>query len=292
MAITIPELNSVSVVDDTDNIMLTHSNGNSEKISGSAFKADMIKNKIENNNGHAVSVNAVSTIMATSTTITGPELGAGGNIKILFTSAIAGVDTSTGLTLTYNGSPIAVKVGKNGALVDFCAYEVTTGVYRYLQAYTTLELIFDGTQFIIVGIPNIDNAPTEDSDNLVKSGGVYDAVKTTIKKENFENLTLICSATGTGNKELYVNINNFSLVVIGVSLNSNAKRLSVQLIPTLLIRYRDSADNSVTVTNYVNSTAYISFMFHYVDNTHIYIDQVIYSQSWASDARLNIWGIK
>lgn len=153
MAITIPELNSVSVVDDTDNIMLTHSNGNSEKISGSAFKADMIKNKIENNNGHAVSVNAVSTIMATSTTITGPELGTGGNIKILFTSAIAGVDTSTGLTLTYNGSPIAVKVGKDGALEDFKAVEVSSGVYKYLQAYTTLELIYNGTYFIIVGNP-------------------------------------------------------------------------------------------------------------------------------------------
>lgn len=176
MAITIPELNSVSVVDDTDNIMLTHSNGNSEKISGSAFKADMIKNKIENNNGHAVSVNAVSTIMATSTTITGPELGTGGNIKILFTSAIAGSDTSTGLSLTYNGNTIAVKVGKDGALVDFCAYEVSTGVYRYLQAYTTLEMVYDGTQFIIVGNPNIDNVPTENSSNPVKSSGLVNSV--------------------------------------------------------------------------------------------------------------------
>ena len=149
MAITIPELNSVSVLDDTDNIMLTHSNGNSEKINGAAFKADMIKDKIENNNGNAVSINAVSTILATSTTITGPELGTGGNIKILFTSAIAGVDTSTGMSLTYNGDTIAVKVGKDGALEDFKAVEVSTGVYKYLQAYTTLELVFDGTYFII-----------------------------------------------------------------------------------------------------------------------------------------------
>ena len=153
MAITIPELNSVSVVDDTDNIMLTHSNGNSEKISGAALKADMIKDKIENNNGAAVSVNAVSTILATGTTITGPALGTGGNIKILFTAAISGSDTSTGLSLTYNGDAISVKVGKDGSLEDFCAVEVSSGTYRYLQAYTTLELVFDGTYFIIVGSP-------------------------------------------------------------------------------------------------------------------------------------------
>ena len=173
MAITIPELNSVSVVDDTDNIMLTHSNGNSEKISGSAFKADMIKNKIENNNGHAVSINAVSTIMATSTTITGPELGTGGNIKILFTSVIAGVDTSTGLTLTYNGSPIAVKVGKDGALEDFKAVEVSSGVYKFLQAYTTLELIYNGTYFIIVGNPVV----LSDTLYCIRANG-YQAVDT------------------------------------------------------------------------------------------------------------------
>lgn len=138
----------------------------------------------------------------------------------------------------------------------------------------------------------MDNAPTANSNHPVKSSGVYNAEKTTIKQENFENLTLICSAVGTGEKELITSINNFSLVMIGVYFNSSSKRMSVQLIPTLLIRNRDSAANSITAANFVNPSAYISFMFHYVDNTHIYIDQVNYSQSWAVDAQLIIWGIK
>lgn len=240
MAITIPELNSVSVVDDTDNIMLTHSNGNSEKISGSAFKADMIKNKIENNNGHAVSVNAVSTIMATSTTITGPELGTGGNIKILFTSAIAGSDTSTGLSLTYNGNTIAVKVGKDGALVDFCAYEVSTGVYRYLQAYTTLEMVYDGTQFIIVGNPNAVTESISYTTSEVKTGAIWINGKPIYKKTVDTGVL-----PNTTTKNVAHNISNLAFVI---SMNGIAKSGNVY-IPLPLI---SSAGKTSDIGIYVN----------------------------------------
>jgi hypothetical protein len=92
-------------------------------------------------------------IMASSTTINGKSLISGSSIKIMFTADITGSNTTTGLSLTYNGTSYAVKVGKNGALANFNAYEVSSGVYKYLQAYTTLELAFDGTQFIIIGNP-------------------------------------------------------------------------------------------------------------------------------------------
>jgi hypothetical protein len=71
----------------------------------------------------------------------------------LFTADLTGSNTTTGLILTYNGNAYAVKVGINGALADFNAYKVESGVFKYLQAYTTLELMFDGTQFIIIGNP-------------------------------------------------------------------------------------------------------------------------------------------
>lgn len=92
-------------------------------------------------------------IMASSTTINGKSLISGSSIKIMFTADITGSNTTTGLSLTYNGTAYAVKVGKNGALANFNAYEVSSGVFKYLQAYTTLELAFDGTQFIIIGNP-------------------------------------------------------------------------------------------------------------------------------------------
>ena len=92
-------------------------------------------------------------IMASSTAITGKSLVSGASIKIMFTSDITGSNTSTVLSLTYNGTAYNVKVGKNGALANFVASEVSSGTYKYVQAYTTLELAFDGTQFIIIGNP-------------------------------------------------------------------------------------------------------------------------------------------
>jgi len=166
--ITVPQLDDVTVIDDTDDIMVTHTDGTTEKISGANMKADIVKNKIENNNGNAVSVNAVSTIMASSTTITGPELGTGGNIKILFTADVTGSDDTTGLSITYNGSAKAVKVGKDGSLVDFVASEISAGTYKYLQAYTTLELVYNGTYFIIVGNPIV----LSDTDYTIWANGL------------------------------------------------------------------------------------------------------------------------
>ena len=92
-------------------------------------------------------------IMAASATITGKTIVSGSTIKVMFTADLSGSDTTTALSLTYNGTSYNVKVGKNGTLSNFTASEVSSGVYKYLQAYTTLELAFDGTQFIIAGNP-------------------------------------------------------------------------------------------------------------------------------------------
>ena len=104
----------------------------------------------------AMRLNA-SFVTASSTTITGPLLVNGGTIRVMFTAAIAGTDTTTGLTISYNGQSIAVKVYKEGSLENFTAAKIswqdTNVVHRYLDAGTTLELLYDGTQFIIVNNP-------------------------------------------------------------------------------------------------------------------------------------------
>lgn len=104
----------------------------------------------------AMRLNA-SFVSASSTTITGPLLVSGGTIRVMFTAAIAGTDTTTGLTISYNGQSVAVKVYKEGTLENFTAAKISwqdaSAVYRYLDAGTTLELLYDGTQFIIVNNP-------------------------------------------------------------------------------------------------------------------------------------------
>jgi microcystin-dependent protein len=100
----------------------------------------------------ALRLNA-SFVTANSTTVTGPLLVNGGTIRVLFTAALTGSNTTTGLSLTYNTQSIAVKVNKNGVKANFVAAEVSTRNYKYLHAYTTLELVYDGVDFLIVGNP-------------------------------------------------------------------------------------------------------------------------------------------
>lgn len=96
-------------------------------------------------------------LTASSTTIAGPLLVSGATIRVLFTAAIAGSDTTTGLSLTYNSLQLPVKVYKDGTLENFTAakisWEDASAVYRYLDAGTTLELLYDGAEFIIVNDP-------------------------------------------------------------------------------------------------------------------------------------------
>jgi len=120
-------------------------------------KKSEVTNTISAINENPITSKAVSsllTISASTTTITdAPPLQNGITLRIFFTSEIAGTDNTTVLQITYNGTSYNVKVPKDGALQNYVAFEVSSGVFKYLQAYTTLELLFDGTQFVIIGNP-------------------------------------------------------------------------------------------------------------------------------------------
>jgi hypothetical protein len=124
-----------------------------------AIKKNLVKGANGNEQLQDVDVNVDVNIAqnctycaANSTTIKGAELFQGCSIKVLFTSAITGSNTTTPLTINYNNVDITVKVGKNGTLADFVAYNTGSG-FVYCQAYTTLELLFDGNNFVIMGNP-------------------------------------------------------------------------------------------------------------------------------------------
>lgn len=137
--ITIPSLNDVSDIADSDVVMITNSQGESFKLAGSEINK---RGKI---------------IIASGTTVTGAPLKTGSSVRIYFTADLTAANASTTLQLNYNGVNYYVKAPKNGALVNFVATNLggTPTVYKYLQAYTTLELLFDGTQFVIIGNPVI-----------------------------------------------------------------------------------------------------------------------------------------
>ena len=137
MSVTIPSLDPVTDILDTDKIMVTQSSGQTYTIDGASF----------NKRNQAV--------IANSTTLTGAPLKTGNIVRAYFTADITGVNTTTALSLSYNGTSKTVKVPKDGALVNFTAQNMggSPTVYKYLQAYTTLELLYDGTNFVIQNNP-------------------------------------------------------------------------------------------------------------------------------------------
>lgn len=93
-------------------------------------------------------------IMASSRTITGvPSIDSNNIIKIMFTADIAGSDTTTGMTITYNGTGYPVKACKDGgSLVNLTAHTIN-GSTKYIQANTIIEFVYDGANFVVIGNP-------------------------------------------------------------------------------------------------------------------------------------------
>lgn len=122
------------------------------KISATAVD---IVNKADNTTTNPMQTKANGYIACgNNKTVTGaPIIGTGGVIKIFFNEDITASNTTTALTISYNGSTKTIKAIKNGNKVDVFAHKLSTSTYKYIQRYTVLEIAYDGTDFIIIGNP-------------------------------------------------------------------------------------------------------------------------------------------
>lgn len=136
---TLHKLSSTSVADSADELALYDSANNvTKKITKQNLLSEI-----------------QPPIIASSTTINGPAVEEGLYIKVIFTSAISASDTVTPLEINYNGVSVPVKVMKAGVASDILAHEISSGVYSYLQAMVTFEMVYSSaeTAFILVGNP-------------------------------------------------------------------------------------------------------------------------------------------
>lgn len=218
--------------------------------------------------GGIFAANAV--IMADSATLTGVAISAGSVVRVLFTADLTGSDTTTGLTLTYNGNAYAVKVGKDGALVVFVASEISSGVFKYLQAYTTLELMFDGTQFIIIGNP------------VVLSSSDYTIYADGNKRNSFKYEDLVSPFNSETEKEVSLlhNITDYKLLLFTIRWAESPYIYDTIIFPTGIFR---TYNRQVIVENMDGSRA----RFRYVDDTHIKLRM----QNGQNDAYCELFGI-
>lgn len=180
---------------------------------------------------------ARSAVISTSTTvINNIPIVNNSSIKVMFTADISDTNATGGITpfeINYNGVSIPVKANKNGTLVDILAKEVQTNIWKYLQAYTTLELIYqsdyDGQgnpAFIILGNPILLSS----SDYTIYANGLkavykeYDLTITgtqivtgTIKAVKhgryvtliLDNFTTASVVVAGGNREIINNLPNY-----------------------------------------------------------------------------------
>ncbi len=84
-------------------------------------------------------------------------------LSVVFTANVSASDDTTGLSLSYTSggttTNVPVKVNKGGTLVALTAHEIATNIFRYIDAWTTLDLIYvsdDGSgnpAFVVVGNP-------------------------------------------------------------------------------------------------------------------------------------------
>lgn len=190
--ITIPALESCTDILDSDLLLITHANGNSEKMTGAEY----------NKRGQV--------ILASTKILTGTPLKSGYVVRVLFTEDQTAQNNSEPMVITYNTVDITVKICKNGALANYIPFEVSAGVYKYCQAYTSMELVYDGTNFIVLGNPVVlsDTDTTTFADglkrvNTIASGNkgmvTSEAVLTAIKDSfNFVRVISIPANTSIG----------------------------------------------------------------------------------------------
>ena len=142
-------------------------------------------------NQRAIAGSSIDTsiIAASTTTINNIPLSNNSSIKIMFTSDISDTNATLGITplsITYNNVSIPVKVTKNGTLIDILARNIQTNMWKYLQAYTTLELIYQSNYdgqgnpaFIVVGNPIVLSS----SDYTIYADGKKITISTTAINE-------------------------------------------------------------------------------------------------------------
>lgn len=204
--------------------------------------------------GNLLGISKNQVIAISGTTVTGAKLETNAILRLYFTAEVTGSNDTTPMAISYNGTSYTVKVAKNGSLTNFVAYEISSGTFKYLQAYTTLELLYDGTQFIIVGNPIVLSSSdyTIYADGSKRSGFVVGGVSNSgwdwtsqfsVPEETTENasftipvdglyaikLGINAQNTGIETHNLFLLINGWEFAKVGTANTFNENNSAITL---------------------------------------------------------------
>lgn len=180
--------------------------------------------------------------------ITGAPLIEKHTVKVFFTAAQTANDTTTCMTLSYNGATYPVKACKDGELIDFVAHSNGSDLL-FVQAYVTLELMFDGTQFIIMGNP----AVISNADYVIYADGSI------TYKNVYKQYSLTSRVSGD-----VINIENIKRLVLANIENYN--------VGTSIINFDSQSQKGTLILSKTENTL---FSFFYITG---YLAYTIYRQ--------------
>lgn len=196
----------------------------------------------------------ILTFITSDTILSGVPLNAGNVVKVLFDTDIMGNNDTTGLSITYNNVNIPIKVNKDGTLIDFKAIKISTDVYKYLQKNTTIEFIYDGTNFVINGNPIV----ISDANNIFYANGMSAVI-------NLDSKIAIQYVRETVNRSTTIGIpSNIKDKIKGFTLTAYSSYSGYSAIFSTLVDYDDNlspqliSGNGGLSASYNNSTGVIT----------------------------------
>lgn len=154
--------------------LTTYSGGTLSEAAGKSVDQSLVENSLNLPTSKAVCdgitnyINSQAAGEAKTITLKKP-LVSGSTISVML------VNGHEGERLELNG--IKVKVNRHGALINIPTHEVE-GIVKCIQPYTTLDLMYDGTQFIVMGNPVVLSGSSEDgsASYSVKANGLIEQI--------------------------------------------------------------------------------------------------------------------
>ena len=222
----------------------------------------------------AGSTSGISVITTATTTINNIPLSNDSAIKVMFTSDISDSNTPGGTTpleITYNNVSIPVKANKDGSLVDVFAQEVQANVWKYLQAYTTLEMVYmsnyDGlgnSAFVIVGNPIVLSS----ADYITYANGQYEnlSYSTTEQKTGgywIDGKPIYRKVITTNARTIY---DNWNTVALDVSVHTDYV-IKCYMVSTSKNGTGGGVSADIKALVYADGTVHINNQYSNVNNT-------------------------
>ena len=118
----------------------------------------------------------------------------GSVVRITFRYALQSTNAISSVSLNYGGCDGVIKAARGGALVNVASHVFTGGDYsatyknKVWDAYTTLELMWDGTNWIVMGNPVLCSYLSETQSYTVYANGLIEQQykKTTLSSGNVD----------------------------------------------------------------------------------------------------------